>query len=74
VVARLRAGGPCEGTVLVERAAGLFHVRPKRSRKLYTLPLATVAEMVVWAHVKAEKREKVRAKAARRKGKRHGSD
>lgn len=67
VVARLRAGGPCEGSVLIERACGLIHVRPKRARKLYTLPLSVVAEMIVYRVVKAELAEKRRLKASRKK-------
>jgi len=41
-------------TVLIDRARGLVSVRPLRRRRLYTLPLATVAEMIVARVVKAE--------------------
>jgi hypothetical protein len=70
VVARLRAGGPVEGTVLVERALSLVHVRAKRSRKLYTLTLAEVAEHIVHKNVLREIAEKRRAKAERRRARR----
>jgi len=64
------ASRPSYGTVVVERAtadADLFHVRPLRRRRVYTLPLSTVAEMVVRSIVLAEVRAKKAAKAARRK-------
>lgn len=45
---------PQAATVTVDRAAGLFSVRPLRRRRAYTLPLSTVAEIVVARIVKAE--------------------
>jgi hypothetical protein len=71
VVGRLdMASRPIYGTVVIERAtaeADLFHVRPLRRRRVYTLPLSTVAEMVVRAIVVAEVRER---RAARKRGRR----
>lgn len=51
------------GTVTITRGpAGmqstLFSVRPYRRRKIYTLPLNTVADLVVQALVRAELAEK----------------
>ncbi len=58
-----------EGTVTLDRGAGLFTVRPLRSRKVYTLPLDRVAEMVVQRVIKADLFLKHMEKA-KRKGKR----
>jgi hypothetical protein len=41
-----KAGGSQVATVEIDRARGLFSVRPLRSRRVYTLPLSTVAEIV----------------------------
>jgi hypothetical protein len=69
--ARFRVFGRFDGataaTVEVDRAAGLFTVRPLRRRRTFTLPLAAVAEMVIWRIVRAEVAER---RAARRKGRR----
>jgi len=67
VVARLMAGPPCEGTLLIERAVDLVHVRRKRSHRLYTVTLAEVAEFVVHRVIRRELAEKRAARAARRK-------
>jgi hypothetical protein len=68
VVARLdMASRESEGTVTINRVAGLFSVRPLRRRREYTLPLATVAGMVCGAIIVAEAREKRTARAARRR-------
>lgn len=56
-----------EGTVTVDRASGIFSVRPKRRRRSYDLPLDKVAEMVVQRIIKAEVFQKRVEKAARRK-------
>ena len=61
------AGGAREGTVTIDRDAGLFHVRPLRRHRVYTLPLAMVATMVCRMIVAAEVREKKRAKKLARK-------
>lgn len=53
-----------EATVVIDRDAGLFSVRPLRSRKLYTLPLATVAEITVQRIIKAESAERRRSRKA----------
>lgn len=57
-----------EGTVTIERDAGLFEVRPLRRRRTYVLPLSTVADMVCQRIIKAELFTKRLEKAARRKG------
>lgn len=62
-----RFDGATEATVTVNRAAGIFSVRPLRRRKSYELPLSVVAEMVMWRILKAEAAEKRAAKKVRRK-------
>jgi hypothetical protein len=76
-VARFRVVGRLDlasrvtsGTVIIDRGAGLFSVRPLRRHRTYTLPLSTVADMVVQKIVAAEVREKRALKAARRKARR----
>jgi hypothetical protein len=51
----------------VDRDAGLVSVRPLRRRRVYTLPLAAVAQMVVRQIIAVEVRER---RAARRRGRR----
>lgn len=69
VVGRLdNAARVVEGTVTIDRHAGLFEVRPLRRRKSYTLPLSTVADMVVARIIRAEVFAK-RLERAKRKGK-----
>lgn len=60
--------GAIGGTLTVERSTGLVHVRPKRRRRVYTLPIETVARIIVERIAKAEVAAKRAAKAARRKG------
>jgi hypothetical protein len=68
VVALLEmASRPQIATVTVDRAAGLFSVRPLRRRRVYTLPLADVAGLVVRGMIRAEVLERARAKNAARK-------
>jgi hypothetical protein len=62
------AGRALAGTVMLDRAAGLFSVRPARRRRVYTLPLADVATMVCRRVLAGEVAEKKRAKAKARKG------
>lgn len=75
---RLRVTGvfdtsrPQAATVTVDRAAGLFSVRPLRRRRAYTLPLATVAEIVVARIVKAEVAAARADRRARRKARGRG--
>lgn len=54
VVGCLDVSRPQQGTVTIDRGAGLFAVRPYRRRREYVLPLSTVAEIVVARVVKAE--------------------
>jgi hypothetical protein len=66
IVATLDRGRAQEGTVSIDRGAGLFVVRPKRRRRTYTLPLALVASIVVSKICSAEAAEARRAKGSRR--------
>lgn len=67
VLGRLdQAGRPTEGTVTIDRDLGLFEVRPLRRRRTYTVPLATVATMVVQGIIRVEERERRKARKARR--------
>lgn len=52
------AGGNTRGTVLIDRDAGTFSVRPLRRREMYTLPLSVVATMVCKAIILGKLREK----------------
>lgn len=61
------AGGLQTATVEIDRAAGLFSVRPYKRRKVYTLPLSVVAAIVCQRIIVAEVREKRAAKAAKKK-------
>lgn len=56
-----------DGTVTIDRAAGLFEVRPLRRRRVYVLPLSSVAELVVRSIIASEVRER---RASRRRGRR----
>lgn len=56
-----------EATVTLNRAAGIFEVRPLRSRRSYDLPLGVVAEMVVQRLIKAEAFIKRMEKGKKRK-------
>lgn len=67
VVARFDRSVPCEGTVTMDRAAGLLTVRPLRSRRTFELPLSVVADMVVLRVVRFELAEAKKAKAALKK-------
>ena len=51
----VRLNGAHRGRLTIEEAAGrqLVRVRPLRQRE-YVLPLATVAEMVIWRVVRSE--------------------
>jgi len=61
----IHVDGAREATITIDRAAGLFMVRPLRRKKFYELPLSVVAEMVIWKCVKAEVREKKAKKRVR---------
>lgn len=68
VVAHLDgAGGTKQGTVEVDRETKMFRVRPKRSHRVYELPLAMVATMVCRQVIMGEAIEKQKAKKAARK-------
>jgi len=61
------AGGKQEGTVTVDRDAGLVHVRPLRAQRVYTMPLDMVADMICQRIVLNEVRDQKIAKKAARK-------
>lgn len=63
-----RFDGTDGATVTIDRGAGLFSVRPLRRRREYTLPLATVAEIVLFRIVRAEVNAKLEQKARKRRG------
>lgn len=75
-VARFRVAWPsrldgAEGaTIEIDRANGIFAVRPLRRRRVYRVTLAAVAEMVIWRIAQAERREKERERAKARKARR----
>lgn len=54
-------------TTRVDRDAGTFSVRPLRRRKVYTLPLGTVATLVCGLVLRAELAAKKAAKKKRRR-------
>jgi hypothetical protein len=56
------AGGVKEGTVEIDRATGMFRVRPKHSRTAYELPLKDVATLVCRQHMYAVVREEKKAR------------
>lgn len=70
VVGKLDSAGPrIEGTITINRRAGLFIVRPLRRHRTYELPLDVVADMVVGRVTRAEvfkrRLERANGKAAR---------
>lgn len=54
-----RVNGAQGATISIDRERGLVSVRPFRERREYTLPLQTIAEIVVVKVVKAELERKV---------------
>lgn len=69
-VARFRTPIDFDGsklaTVEIDRDAMLFSVKLYRRRKVFTLPLSMIAQIVCWKIVKAEMFEKAKAKKAKR--------
>jgi hypothetical protein len=63
-------GAPQEGTVTLDRARGLFTVRPLRRHRVYELRIEDVAQMVCQRVLLAERRQKAKEKAERRKARR----
>jgi len=62
-----RAGGVRDGTVTIDRSDGTFTVRPLRSRRVYTLPLSVVADVVVRAILLGDAAEKLSKRKRRRR-------
>ncbi len=69
IFGRLERSTPQYGTVTIDRETGVFSVRPARRQKVYILPLAVVAELVVVKTIKAEVAAARAAKKAKRGGK-----
>lgn len=68
VVGRLdNAARVVAGTVTIDRSTGLFAVRPLRRRRVYELPLSTVADMVCARMLRAEAFAQRLARAEKRK-------
>jgi len=67
-------GRRMRGSVTIERSRLLFRVRPHRRRRVYELPLAVVADLVVRKVVLAEVRlaqlERARVRLERRRARR----
>lgn len=66
------AGGARAGTVVIDRESGLLHVRPFRGRRVYTMPLSMVADMVcqrILMNEVADKRAAVAKSKKRIRGK-----
>lgn len=61
------AGGARSGTVLIDRGANLLHVRPFRRKRLYTMPLGMVEDMVCRRILLNEAAERRAQKARRRR-------
>ena len=57
-----------EATILIDRAAGTFGVRPKGRRHIFALTLAKVAEMVVSRAAQGEAELLREERAKRRQG------
>jgi len=60
VTARFRVLGKLDrsylqgGTVTIDRASGVLTIKPLRRRRVYSLPLNTVAEIIVSKIIKSE--------------------
>ena len=63
------SGGARSGTVTIDRDSGLVHVRPLRRRRVYTMPLSMVADMICMRIITNEVYEK-RAAKTKKKGRR----
>ena len=72
-IARFKAIGQFDqsyiqkATIEIDRNANLISVRPKGRRRIYTLPLSAVAEIICWRVIKAELIEKKKEKALKKK-------
>jgi hypothetical protein len=50
--------GADEATVEIDRGSQTITIRPLRQRTTFILPLADVAESIIWRHVRADARGK----------------
>lgn len=62
------AGGHKKGTVIIDRATGMFLVRPYRSQQTYAMPLGVVATMVCAAELRSQVRDQQLADKAAKAG------
>lgn len=62
-----QASRPVRGTLTIDRTARILEVRPHRRRKVYRLPLDTVATLVCRQIIRAELAEQRKAKKKRRR-------
>lgn len=62
-----RFDGASSATVTIDRGSNTISVRPLRRHKEYMLPLADVAESIIWRIVKAEAAAKLKAKKEARR-------
>jgi len=60
-------GGTQDATVEIDRTTGIVSVRPLRRHRKYSLPLAAVAAFICSVTLRAEAREKLAAKKAKKK-------
>jgi len=63
-----RFDGVNEATVTIDRGPGTISVRPLRRKREYILPLSEIAIITMERIIKAEAREKMLARKAKRKG------
>lgn len=68
-----RAAGTFRGTVYVDRAAGLVGARRLRCRRVYELPLSTIADFVCRTVLMSELRERRAEKGSGRGSRRRSS-
>jgi len=68
VVGKFTGAGfaPTEAAVTIDRESGIFSVRERRRRRVYSLHLSAVAQLVVWRLIEAEARERRDAKRRRK--------
>lgn len=66
IAERLDGAGAATVEIVGPPGALMFSVRPLRRRRVYELPLITVARNVIYDVVRAELRQQVRAGARRR--------
>ena len=66
VVGNLGRPRPGPGTFIIDTETGVATVKPLRSRREYPISLDLIAEIIVEKSIKADLREKAKAKAKKR--------